>query len=616
MTVFLNKLGSFLVEKGQLTEMQLQKGLEHAASNTQLIGESLTSLGYISEAELLSRLGELHNLEVIIPDQWPIFPANCENAQTLEKIIRMIPRDYAEAAQCVPFHAEGDLIFLANLIPWNCDLQSDIEALTGLKTKMFIAGRNWISQRIHQLWAMVLEQDPNSEKKLTPDMDMSAKLNHSFTGIDQISDRTKTRGYSVDEISPAEFRPETDLLITDETRGLLDLSTPPSSLAAEELNRIISEAIRSRASDIHLESGETGLHTRMRVDGVMLETGTEQSRTLQKALATRIKVLGNMDISETRMPQDGRFSIRTRGRETFDARVSTMPSAHGERVVLRLLPGECEIISLDQLGFPSEALVIFRNLLALPHGILLVTGPTGSGKTTTLYGALDSMDKNTRNIITLEDPIETRLKGISQIQVNPEIGFTFAAGLRSLLRQDPDVIMVGEIRDSPTAEIAVHASMTGHMVLSTLHTRDASGAVMRMSSMGTDRAALASSLNGVIAQRLVRKLCSCRTHSIPTEKDLVFLSSEAAELVRGQTLAAPVGCVKCRHTGYSGRTTLVEILPVDEDMRELMRLNGTEKEIRHHARKCSETSLEISGIRKVLMGETSLAELTRIIAEF
>ncbi|MEK5752588.1 type II secretion system ATPase GspE [Acinetobacter variabilis] len=377
------------------------------------------------------------------------------------------------------------------------------------------------------------------------------------------------------------------------------------------INALLSEAIRVGASDIHVESFEKRLSVRLRVDGQLREI-VQPRRELAPLLVSRIKVMAKLDIAEKRIPQDGRISLRLAGREV-DVRVSTLPSSYGERVVMRLLDKQAGRLNMTHLGLMNNDYDRLKTLVHRPHGIILVTGPTGSGKTTTLYAALSDLNNGSKNILTAEDPVEYQLEGIGQTQVNTKVDMTFARALKAMLRQDPDVVMVGEIRDLETAEIAVQASLTGHLVLSTLHTNTAIGAVTRLKDMGIEPFLLSSSLIGVVAQRLVRTLCPhCATwkDADAFEKNLF----EHIEHPQDLRLPQPHGCERCGNTGFSGRTAIYEIVPVDEHMRRLIHGNAAEYELETYARQQS-GSIRDDGLRKVLAGKTTIEEVLRVTNE-
>ena len=377
------------------------------------------------------------------------------------------------------------------------------------------------------------------------------------------------------------------------------------------INAVLTEAVKEKASDIHIETFEKRLVIRFRVDGVLREV-VQPRRELAPLLISRIKVMAKLDIAEKRVPQDGRISLKFGGQE-IDVRVSTLPSNNAERVVLRLLEKQPGRLSLNALGMPRLRDQQFNQLLNLPHGIILVTGPTGSGKTTTLYAGLSAINNSTRNILTVEDPIEYNLEGIGQTQVNAKADMTFARGLRAMLRQDPDVVMVGEIRDLETAEIAVQASLTGHLVLSTLHTNTAVGAITRLRDMGIEPFLLATSMVGVLAQRLVRKLCDqCKQEQKPSVLEREFLD----ELIEGDTrLYSPVGCSECNMQGYRGRTGIYELLIVDEGIRKLIHSEESEEDIVRIMRMNGTQSIRADGKARVMEGVTTVEEVLRVTTE-
>lgn len=371
------------------------------------------------------------------------------------------------------------------------------------------------------------------------------------------------------------------------------------------INALLAQGVREGASDIHIEPYERNSVVRIRRDGVLRDIA-QPHRGLHAAMASRIKILASLDIAEKRLPQDGRISLRLAGRQ-IDVRVSTLPTTHGERLVLRLLDKSGAVLGLDSLGMGSDTHTAVSELLAQPNGIILVTGPTGSGKSTTLYAALQGMDAARKNIVTVEDPVEFDLPGVGQIQANPRIGLSFAKALRSILRQDPDVIMIGEIRDLETAQIAVQASLTGHLVLATLHTNDAPSAVTRMVDMGIEPFLLASTLRGVLAQRLVRRLCpTCRVPRLSNEADRAFFGPECPD-----TLWHASACVNCRSTGYEGRNGIYELLRTDEALSRLIHDGAEEAELRSYARKLGGRNLREDGIRHLASGLTSVEELVR-----
>jgi general secretion pathway protein E len=409
-------------------------------------------------------------------------------------------------------------------------------------------------------------------------------------------------GNESDLFALAEELPETeDLLENEDDAPIIKL-----------INAMLGEAIKEGASDIHVETFETQLVVRFRVDGVLREI-LRPHRKMASMLVSRIKVMAKLDIAEKRVPQDGRITLRIAGR-AVDVRVSTMPSSHGERVVLRLLDKNSVRLDLEDLGMTLDNRTNFSDLIRKPHGIILVTGPTGSGKSTTLYAGLSEINSKDRNILTVEDPIEFDLNGIGQTQVNPRVDMTFARGLRAILRQDPDVVMIGEIRDLETAQIAVQASLTGHLVLSTLHTNTASGAITRLEDMGIEPFLLSSSLLAVLSQRLVRTLCpDCKKPHEPSEHECGILGIPT-DKANDNIVFRPSGCTACNHTGYRGRTGIHELLIVDEKVRDLVHAGRGEQAIEKYIRK-ETMSIREDGCQRVLKGETALEEVLRVTRE-
>jgi general secretion pathway protein E len=403
-------------------------------------------------------------------------------------------------------------------------------------------------------------------------------------------------GESVDLAKLTEQLPEVaDLLEAENDAPIIRL-----------INALLTQAVREGASDVHLEIFESRALVRYRVDGALRDV-VEPKRGLHPAMVSRIKVMASLDIAEKRLPQDGRIALRIAGR-AIDVRVSTIPTGSGERVVLRLLDKQAGRLTLDALGMSPAARDAIDETIHAPHGIFLVTGPTGSGKTTTLYSALSRLDRKTRNILTVEDPIEYELDGVGQTQVNPRIEMTFARALRAILRQDPDVVMIGEIRDLETAQIAVQASLTGHLVLATLHTNDAPGAVTRLIDMGIEPYLLASTLNGALAQRLVRRLCpECRAPYEPEAPERGLFGRDVPE-----RLYRAAGCGACNFTGYKGRTGIYELMGVDDELRKLIHDTAPERELREHAVRHGMTRLREDGMRWVREGATSLDEVLRV----
>lgn len=423
-------------------------------------------------------------------------------------------------------------------------------------------------------------------------------LAHFYQSQSSILDATESMEGDLDLNRLADQLPSSeDLLDTQDDAPIIRL-----------INALFTQAIKQKASDIHVETYENRVLVRNRIDGVLHEVLTLQ-RGIAPPVISRIKVMAKLDIAEKRIPQDGRIALRIGG-HNIDVRVSTLPSNHGERIVLRILDQQAAQLDLSLLGMPIQTLQAIRKMIAEPHGILLVTGPTGSGKTTSLYAMLTELNQVSRNILTIEDPIEYDLPGIGQTQVNPKVQMTFAKGLRAILRQDPDVVMIGEIRDLETADIAVQASLTGHLVLSTLHTNTALGALTRLNDMGVESFLLSSSIVGLLAQRLVRKLCPhCkRPHTLRHDERELMDVSDSTDVSH---VFVPEGCDQCNYTGYQGRTGIYELIPIDETMRSMIHRQDSLQQIENYIRP-NAPSIRQDGFRRVLHGDTSVAEILRV----
>ena len=433
----------------------------------------------------------------------------------------------------------------------------------------------WVNQtEFDQLLSLTYSQRDQSAQSIMGDLDQDIDLNQLAQEIPSV----------------------TDLLDSEDDAPIIKL-----------INALLTQALRDDVSDIHIEAFEHRSVVRYRIDGTLRDI-LEPQRALHAAIVSRIKIMASLDISEKRLPQDGRIILRLAGRPV-DVRVSTLPTGHGERVVLRLLDKQAGRLQLERLGMALDQLSQLDQMIRQPHGIVLVTGPTGSGKTTTLYAALSRLDSEALNMMTVEDPIEYDLDGIGQTQVNPRIELTFARALRSILRQDPDVIMIGEVRDLETAQIAVQASLTGHMVMATLHTNDAVGAITRLVDMGIEPFLLSSSVLGVLAQRLVRQLCSACKEQVPVDalQQAAFPEAQLPALVwRAKA------CPKCNHTGYAGRTGIYELLPIDEELKRLIHDGEGEHALRQHAEKRGMRNLRQDGMRWIAEGITTPEEILRV----
>ena len=424
-----------------------------------------------------------------------------------------------------------------------------------------------------------------------------------------IEDLSAGPGQQVDDIV-ADF----DEDIVELVDGPADEQQDLEQIAGESpviryVNYVISTAVREDASDIHIEPGEKKLRVRFRLDGILFEQSAPPVG-MHAAILSRLKIMANLDIAERRLPQDGRIRVTVK-RRSVDLRVSTLPTVHGEKCVIRILDNRSITVGLENLGFSNETLVKFKHQILQPHGVILVTGPTGSGKSTTLYSGLQIMDSQRLNISTVEDPVEYELSSIAQVNVRDSIGMTFAAALRSLLRQDPDVVMIGEVRDSETARIAIQAALTGHLVLSTLHTNDAPASITRLINIGVEPFLISAALNAILAQRLVRRICpNCKEEIVTgNQSEIDYMGKHGIESIQ---LFHGVGCEKCRHTGYKGRVALYELLELDDEMRGLIHTNPSVNELRRFAVSHSMKTLKLDGLEKVTQGLTTVEEIMRV----
>ena len=486
--------------------------------------------------------------------------------------VRRLPESFSAKFKIVPVEVKDEVLFIATASPVSSDVMAEITKAAGGEVRcLYLSEEEVEGARVRAY---------GKEREL-----------------DAI-------------FSTLEEGPKIDTSVAPETSALDDVfSQGPVSKA---IHILIDEAVRQGASDIHLEPLEDHYRIRFRIDGLLKEVRMLK-KALQPSLTSSTKIMAALDIGEQRLPQDGRFNVETQGRK-IDLRVSSFPTMYGEKIVMRILDKEQGVFTLEHLGFTDRELDRLEKIIQRPHGIILVTGPTGSGKSTTLYAILNKISNFTNNVITLEDPIEYNLPGVNQAQINPKKGLTFATGLRSILRQDPDIIMVGEIRDSETAEIAIHASLTGHLVLSTLHTNDAPSAITRLIDMGVEPFLAASSVEGVMGQRLLRRLCKvCRRHFNPPAVLLEKLGLSKKEIKA--PFYEAVGCAECADTGYKGRLAIQELMIIDDSIRELIYRKATATEIRAAAIKAGMKTLRDDALVKVEKGETSIEELLRILSE-
>ncbi|MBK9243834.1 MAG: Flp pilus assembly complex ATPase component TadA [Burkholderiales bacterium] len=548
-------LGQRLVAEGKLAARDLDRALTAQRETGGLLGRVLVRLGLVSELDVARALAAQMQLPLVLADAFPaVTPLIEQVAPAFFRTHRILPIDLRDEALQVVMATPQDEFALRAL-----------RLASGLKVVPAIGVESEIDAALARALEGEGREDGDAEES--------------------------------DAASASDF-----------VEHLRDLASEAPVIRL--VNVLVSRVTDLRASDIHLEPFDDGLHVRYRVDGE-IDTYEVIEPRLAAAVVSRMKLLAQLNIAERRLPQDGRIKTRVKGRE-LDLRVSTVPTVHGESVVLRVLDRASMRFSLAELGFSPDTLHRFEALLARPHGILLVTGPTGSGKTTTLYGALSKLDANALKILTVEDPVEYQLDGVNQIHVHPQIGLTFASALRSILRQDPDIIMIGEMRDGETAQIAVQSALTGHLVLSTLHTNTAASAVVRMTDMGVERYLITSTVNGVLSQRLVRRLCEqCRRPAeLPAE--IVASSGLARFLQPGQSPMSAPGCAACRGSGYWGRAAIHELLVVDEPVREAILRGADASQLHEIARKGGLVTLYEDGLRKVAAGVTSLEEVLRV----
>ena len=550
-----------LLASGLLADKDLTAALAEQRSSGKRLVELLLSpsngRAAVSEHALVRVLGDALGLEVV----------TLGSRDVAGDVLSRVPSELALTRQVLPLSVEDGALTVAVADPLDLSTQDDLQMLTGLAIRPVLALPSEIRRATERFYMARMLQDAEAQQGT---------------------------GASVDE-----------------ALDVADLQ----KMAQEELiiqlvNLVINQAIQDRASDIHVEPFERELRVRYRVDGILHEASSPPKR-LHPAIVSRIKILSDMNIAERRIPQDGRMRIQSAGRQ-IDVRVSTIPTLYGESVVMRILDRSSAVLTLEQLGMRLDALSRFRRLISSPHGILLVTGPTGSGKTTTLYAALHEIYSPERKVITIEDPVEYQLQGVNQMQVHPQIGLTFANGLRHIVRQDPDVIMVGEIRDAETADIAIHAALTGHLVLSTLHTNDAAGAVSRLLDMGAEPYLVASSLIGSVAQRLARVICPRCREVVPASSDMWSQAAVLSDDLGRGPIYHGRGCEECKGVGYRGRTGLFELLPVDDAVRQMILRRSASTEIRTHAVAQGMSTLLADARAKVLDGTTTISEMLRV----
>jgi type IV pilus assembly protein PilB len=564
------RFGDLILAEGLVTQEQFDQALAEQKKTNEKLGEVLVRLGLITEEQLVHFLSRQYGIpEVTFPEK------------IAAEIIKLIPARIARKYGVVPIGRTIGSVTLAVADPTNLSALDDVAFMTGLKVVPAIVSPSAIRNAIGSYY----EAAPSTMADVLSEMEAEAT--------------------EVELIDGGEPSPQVDL---NELRSSAD-QVPVVRLVSS----ILIDAVRRGASDIHMDPGENSFRIRFRVDGLLHEVMTPPKR-VEPAVVSRLKIMANCDIAERRLPQDGRIKLRQGGREV-DFRVSILPSLFGESVTLRLLDKQALRVDMTQLGFEADSLAEFEKAIRSPHGMILITGPTGAGKTTTLYSALHAVNSKDRNILTVEDPVEYDLPGVTQVQVNDEIGRTFAAALRSFMRHDPDVILVGEMRDQETAQIAVRAALTGHLVLSTLHTNSAAQTIARLADMGVPPFLVSSSLRLVVAQRLARKVCQeCREPYEVDEESLIQYGHGPLGLKRC-TLYKGKGCSTCHFTGMKGRVALYEVLPITQEIRSLILGSTSDGEIQDVASKQGMKTLREAGLLKVVQGQTTVEEVLRVTSD-
>ncbi len=582
------KLGELLVAANLITPEQLKQALDLQRREGGRIGSKLIKLGFVTEDKIVSFLSKQYGVPAINLAEYKIDP----------NIIKLIPKDLAQKHLIIPVTRVGPNLTIAMADPTNVFAIDDVKFVTGYNVEVVVASESAIIEGISKYYGAAIvpttSREPVSKAPSRPAPEITIEDTVSDIGdIDKIIE-TAIEELEIDEKA--------------EEEGIIEKVDAPIVKLA---NKILIDAIQQRASDIHIEPYEQDLRVRYRVDGVMFTVQNLPTK-IKGALTSRIKIMSKLDIAERRLPQDGRIKLKLGKDREIDFRVSTLPCLFGEKIVLRLLDKSNLQIDLTKLGFEQQQLDDFMDAISKPYGMILVTGPTGSGKTTTLYSALNHLNKPDVNIMTAEDPVEYNFMGINQVQIKEEIGLTFAAALRSFLRQDPDIIMVGEIRDFETAEIAVKAALTGHLVLSTLHTNDAPSTITRLLNMGIEPFLVSSSVILILAQRLCRKICpNCKTEEHVPPQALVKLgfSEEEASTMK---VYKGKGCPSCNNKGYKGRIALYEVMTIKDELKDLILEGASAGELKKAAIKLGMKTLRMSGLTKIKEGITTIEEVLRV----
>jgi type IV pilus assembly protein PilB len=567
------RLGEILVKESLITQEQLQKALEFQRANGGKLGSCLTKMGFITDDDITGVLSRQYGVPSINLRFYEIDPI----------IIKLIPQDTAQRYQVIPLSRVGSVLTIAMTDPTNVFAMDDIKFMTGFNVEPVVASESAIGDAISRFYG----------------------AGSGGTNQEEISNLMK------------------DLIEDDQELELAaeeaELDAASLERAAEEapiiklVNLILTDSVKRGASDIHIEPYETEMRVRFRVDGQLQKVMSPPMR-LKDAITSRLKIMAKLDIAEKRLPQDGRIMIKYKAdgkKKELDFRVSTVPTLYGEKIVMRLLDKENLRLDMTKLGFEQESLVKFERNILKPYGMVLVTGPTGSGKTNTLYSSVSTLNKVDTNIMTAEDPVEFQLAGVNQVQMKEQIGLNFAAALRAFLRQDPNIILVGEIRDFETAEIGVKAALTGHLVLSTLHTNDAPSTVSRLMNMGIEPFLVATSVNLICAQRLVRRICSNCKEQLEVPEQALIDAGYTPEEIKTVKIYHGKGCTTCNKGGYKGRTGLYEVMEVTDELRELILVGASALELKKKAVELGMITLRRSGLIKIAAGQTTMEEVLR-----
>jgi type IV pilus assembly protein PilB len=592
------KLGEILVRENLISPQHLREALDYQREHGGRLGFNLVKLGLVSDDMITA----------VLSRQYGIPSVNLELFQIDEQVLHLIPQEVAQKYSVLPLSRVGASLTLAMVDPTNVFAMDDIKFMTGLNVEPVVVAEASIQQAISKYYGSSKEIELSSiaVEEVVFDGAVAKNSNGNITHADLVSlDTIDFDTDRTEDVEVVEDNEEIDL----STLSRISEDAPVVRL----VNVLLVDALRRGASDIHVEPYEKELRIRFRIDGVLYDVMRPPLK-MRDALISRIKIMSKLDISEKRLPQDGRIKIKVkvdaRSRE-LDFRVSTLPTLFGEKVVLRLLDKENLMLDMTKLGFEPESLVKFQRNISKPYGMVLVTGPTGSGKTNTLYSALQSLNTIQTNIMTAEDPVEFNLMGINQVQMKEQIGLNFAAALRAFLRQDPNIILVGEIRDFETAEIAIKAALTGHLVLSTLHTNDAPSTISRLMNMGIEPFLVATSVNLIQAQRLIRRVCKDCRRETPTPPEALMEVGFTAEEAKALKTYKGKGCATCNNTGYKGRIGLYEVMEVNDDIRELILIGASSLELRKKAIEDGMITLRESGLQKVRAGVTTLEEVVR-----